>query len=130
MSNEHACFTGSSCTTAGVLALSAAAAAPDVTIYNLLLPPVIWAHANLVAIILVGCAQFAFQNKSEFSGSLEIFICQSLCSWNKYAWKSQVYNITQKVHLNMEQQGTEFLLLGSFITIHKYSVQYVYSLST
>lgn len=41
---------------------------------------------------------------------------------------TKVYNRTQKVHLNMEQQGTEFLLLGSYITIHKYLMQCVYCL--
>ena len=54
MSIEHACFTGSSSTTAGVLALSAAAAASDLlsTIYYLLLPAANpdSRHAILIAI--------------------------------------------------------------------------------
>lgn len=59
--HEHARFTGSSSTTAGVLALSAAAATPDETIYNLLLPPALAGtrDSNCYHIIAV-CAQFAF----------------------------------------------------------------------
>ena len=60
------------------------------------------------------------KNASEFSGSLEIYIVKIDFQEQICMKIAKVYNVTQKVHLNMEQQGTELFCwecISQFINI-------------